>query len=248
MFDLHIEGGIARLAMNRPEARNAIPFSGWADLRAATEAAVRADARVLVLAGEPGGAFCAGADVSAFSTFHADPDARTAFRLAMRSGLDALHAMPIPTIAVVEGACFGAGVALAMACDVRLAGPEALFAITPARLGIGYPQEDVHQLVALVGPGQAARLLLTAGSIEGREAERIGLVERCVPAGLVGVVEEMAEGIAANDRDSLRMLKEGIAMAARGIASDEGRDRAFEDLLGSEALAVRLAAYRDRRR
>lgn len=248
MFDLRIEGGIARLTMNRPDARNAISFSGWGELAATAEEAMKVNARVLILSGEGGGAFCAGADISTFTTFHGDPDARTAFRLAMRRGLDALRGLPIPTIATIEGDCYGAGVALAMACDIRLAGTDAQFAITPAKLGIGYPQEDVHRLVALVGPGQAARLLMGAQSIDGREAERIGLVEQCVPAGLGVVVEEFAEAIAGNDPGSLRALKASIGKAAMGIAHDEERDRVFEELLGSEALAVRLAAFRDRRK
>src|SRR5687768_18288626 len=132
MFDLRIEGGIARLTINRPEARNAIPFSGWADLAGAAEDAVRAHARLLILDAVSGVAFSAGADIASFGAFHADPDARTAFRQAIRHGLDTLRDLPIPTIALIEGACYGAGVALALACDIRFATHDAQFAITPA--------------------------------------------------------------------------------------------------------------------
>lgn len=247
MFDLRIEGPIARLSLSRPEARNAIPLSGWNELASAAEGAASKGARVLILSGEAGGAFCAGADVSDFHAFTDNPEARTEFRLAIRSGLDRLAALAIPTIAVVEGACYGAGVALAMACDIRIAGGGARFAITPAKLGISYPQEDVHRLVSLVGPGQAARLLFSAGSIDAAEAARIGLVEiQADPASAPAV--ELAEAIAANDGESILTLKRAVRLAAEGITKDERQDRAFDDLLGSDALAQRLLAHRERRR
>ncbi|CAA9531765.1 MAG: Enoyl-CoA hydratase [uncultured Sphingosinicella sp.] len=246
MFELHIDGPVARLRLSKPETRNAIPLSGWAKLGDRAEEAGSAGAQVLILSGIPGGAFCSGADISDFDAF-ADPGARTAFRLAIRSGLDRLRA-GIPSIAVVEGACYGAGVAVAMACDIRFAGADAQFAITPAKLGISYPQEDVHRLVSLVGAGQAARLLLGAQSIGGEEAERIGLVERFLPASVDEEVESNARAIAANDPESLRTLKRGLALASSGVPSDAQQDRSFEALLGSDALIQRLAAYRSRPR
>src|SRR4051794_27599105 len=176
MFALDLSGPVARLTLGRPEARNAIPQSGWRELAARVREAEASAARALVLAGSPA-AFCAGADLRDFPALQRDPAARADFRAAMREGLDGLAAATMPTIAAIEGPCYGAGVALALACDLRLAGPGARFAITPARFGISYPQEDVARLVALVGPGQASRLLLTALPIDAAEAARIGLVE-----------------------------------------------------------------------
>jgi enoyl-CoA hydratase/carnithine racemase len=95
----------------------------------------------------------------------------------MRGALEPLAGLPMPVIAAIDGDCFGAGVALALAADLRIAGPRAVFAVTPAKLGITYPQEDVARLVALVRPGQAARLLYGAARIDAAEAARIGLVE-----------------------------------------------------------------------
>jgi enoyl-CoA hydratase/carnithine racemase len=246
MFELSSQGGIARLHLSRPERRNAIPLAGWAELADRAGEAATAGARVLILAGVPGGAFCAGADVSDFHVFHEDPAARTAFRLAIRDGLDRLRALPIPTIAAVEGACYGAGVAVAMACDIRLATVDARFAITPAKLGIGYPQEDVHRLVTLVGLAQAARLLFTAAPIDGHEAARIGLTEQVIETGLETELNAMAQITAGNSSASLLMLKRGLGLAARGVASDDAQDEAFDDLLGSDELAEKLAAHRRR--
>jgi enoyl-CoA hydratase/carnithine racemase len=223
-------------------------LDGWSALACSAERAVESGARALILSGEPGGAFCAGADISDFDRFRGDPKARTVFRLAIRGGLDRLRDLAVPTIALVEGACYGAGVALAMACDIRIAGAGARFAITPAKLGISYPQEDVHRLVSLVGPGQAARLLLRAGSIDGTEAARIGLAELYAGSGAAEAAVGLAEAMAANDPESLRTLKRAVGLAAAGVRQDERQDRVFDDLMGSEALARRLEAYRGRAR
>lgn len=233
MFRLTREGATARLLLDRPEARNAIPAAGWAALAHVVGEA--ADARLLVISGA-GGAFCAGADLSDFVALQGDEAARRRFREDMREALGALAGLPIPTIALIDGPCFGAGVALAMACDLRLATPAARFAITPAKLGISYPQEDVHRLVRLVGPGQAARLLLTALPIDGAEAARIGLVELCD-------AEEgpIVDAILANDRESLAALKRAVSLDRR---TDAEQDARFDALIGGAALTRRLEALR----
>jgi enoyl-CoA hydratase/carnithine racemase len=161
----------------------------------------------------------------------------------MRLGLDSVRDLPIATVALVEGPCFGAGVALAMACDLRVAGPGARFAITPAKFGISYPQEDVARLVALVGPGQASRLLLAAGTIDASEAARIGLVElECADAG--AAVDALAAAICANSAESVAVLKRAIRLAAAGVGRDEEQDRRFDAMFGSAELRERLAALR----
>jgi enoyl-CoA hydratase/carnithine racemase len=244
MFDLILDGPVARLRLNRPEARNAIPARDWALLAHRCGEAARSGARVLVLSGTKQ-AFCAGADLQDFQAFAADPNSAGAFRQLMRTGLDSVRNLPIATIAAVEGPCYGAGVALAMACDIRVAGEGARFAITPARFGISYPQEDVARLAALVGPGQASRLLLGAGTIDSAEAARIGLVE--LSAADVGpAVDELAAAILANSGESIAVLKRAIRLAAEGTSRDEGQDRQFDALFGSADFRERLAALRPR--
>lgn len=245
MFELSIQDAVATLRLDRPEARNAIPLGGWHMLAAEAENAAATGAKVLILAGQAKGAFCAGADLAGFDGFRSDAEACADFRLAMRDGLDRLQSLPIPTIALIEGHCYGAGVALAMACDIRLAGPGAQFAITPAKLGISYPQEDVHRLVALIGPGQASRLLLGAGPIDAHEAVRIGLVEQLAEES--GAAAALAVTIAANVPQSLRTLKRAIQLAVAGTAQDDEQDRRFDFLLASDAMQERLAHLRARR-
>ncbi|HWT11644.1 MAG TPA: enoyl-CoA hydratase/isomerase family protein [Allosphingosinicella sp.] len=240
MFRLSQEGEVARLVIDRPKARNAIPLDGWRALAARIGEIERSPARLLVLSGA-GGAFCAGADLDDFALLNRDEAARSRFREEMRDALDRLRGLAVPAVAAIEGPCFGAGVALAMACDLRLAAADARFAITPAKIGISYPQEDVHRLVQLVGPGQAARLLFTAATIGADEAVRIGLVEALeAEAGLGAVIE----AILANDQDSLAALKRGLRLTAGGRWSDADQDRRFDALIGGEALAGRLEALR----
>ncbi len=236
MLELRIEDAFARLTLQRPEVRNAIPLDGWDAIAEKARAAEAAGARLLVLAGE-GGAFCAGADLGGFAALQGDPAAASAFREAMRRGIDALASLPIPVVALIEGPCYGAGVALALACDIRLAGPAARFAITPAKMGISYPQEDVARLVALVGAGQAARLLFTGATFDAAEAMRIGLAD--APAAEPDAIEA---AVAANAPASLAILKRGIGLAAEGVRSDAEQDRQFDALLASDALAALVAA------
>jgi enoyl-CoA hydratase/carnithine racemase len=244
MFDLTLDGPVARLRLDRPEARNAIPVGDWALLAHRCGEAARSGARLLVLSGTKQ-AFCAGADLEDFPAFAADPKATGAFRQLMRTGLDAVRDLPIATIALIEGPCYGAGIALAMACDIRVAGEGARFAITPAKFGISYPQEDVARLVALVGPGQASRLLLGAVTVESAEAARIGLVD--LAAAEVGLAaDELAAAVLANSGESIAVLKRAIRLAADGVTRAEGSDRDFDALFGSADFRERLAALRPR--
>jgi enoyl-CoA hydratase/carnithine racemase len=241
MFDLALDGAVARLTLNRPAARNAIPVSGWQKLGDAGEAAVARGARLLLLEGA-GEAFCAGADLADFAAMRAGGPAAARFREAMGAGIERIARLPIPTVALVRGPCFGAGVALAMACDLRLADPGAVFAITPAKFGISYSQQDIHRLVSLVGPGQAARLLFGAQSIDAAEALRIGLVE-----GKIGDMDGVLAALPGNSERSLAVLKRGIRIAAAGVAEDADQSRAFDELLASDELADRLARLRPSR-
>ena len=245
MFDLTLDGAVARLRLNRPEVRNAIPAQGWIELAKRSEEAAARGARLLILGGTSA-AFCAGADLADFPAFTNDPAAATAFRRSMREGLERLRDLPMATVAAIEGPCYGAGVALAMTCDIRVAGEGARFAITPAKFGISYPQEDIARLVDLVGTGQASRLLLGAGSIDAAEALRIGLVE-LAPADFEAAIGALTKAILANSADSIAVLKRGIRLAGEGNSRDEEQDRRFDALFGTADFRDRLAALRQRR-
>ncbi|MHA6721256.1 enoyl-CoA hydratase/isomerase family protein [Sphingomonas sp. RS6] len=239
MIEVRWDGAIATIALVRPDARNAIPIAGWQAL--AVAAAQVAEARVVIIASDAECIFSAGADIGEFEALRDDPAMRTRFRVAMRAGIDAIAALPMPVLAAIDGGCLGAAVALTLAADIRVAGDDAYFAVTPARLGISYPHVDVARLVAQVGRGVAATMLFTAGRIEADEAEAAGLVELRAPeAGRA--VHDLAASIAANAPNAIRELKR----AMRG--ADDDLDTAFENGFGGPELSEGLAAMRERRR
>jgi enoyl-CoA hydratase/carnithine racemase len=234
MFQIDSTGRIARISLSRPEARNAIAIAAWDGLAEAIATVGRSGARALIVRSAVPGIFCAGADISDLDRLQADPALRGHFRTVMRRAIEALAVLPIATIAVIDGGCFGAGVAVAMACDMRLAGSKATFGITPARLGISYPASDVARLRALIGPGQAARLLYTAMTIDAAEAKAIGLIEDAA-------AQMLAQAIAANAPSSIAALK-------RTLASDGQADALFDGAFGGADFAEGVAAFRARRR
>lgn len=231
------DNGIARLTLDRGGARNALSIAGWDALARMAAELAASDARAVLVQSAMPGAFSAGADLAEFAALIEDPALRTRFRRAMAGGIEALAALPMPVIAAVDGGCFGAAVALTLACDLVVAGDRALFATTPAKLGIGYPASDVARLRARVGQGQAARMLFTADRIDADEAARIGLAHlRGTDAGAVAL--NLAQTIAANDGDAVRLLKSVLTDPAA-----PGHDAAFEDAFGSPGFARRLGDF-----
>ncbi len=240
MIEIRWEGPVATIALARGDARNALTLAAWHAL-AEGIAGLHA-ARVVLLASDMPGIFSAGADLGEFPQLQQDPAARSRFRTAMRDAIDALVALPMPVIAAIDGGCFGAAVALILAADLRIAGEGAQFAVPPARLGIGYPREDVSRLAARVGHGQASALLFTGRTIDAAAAERIGLVEQRVPyAG--AAARSLAEEIAGNAPAAVRQLKRAL-----GSPDDPALDIAFEAAFGGAELAEGLAAFEARRR
>lgn len=232
MIRLSIEAGVARIALDRAATRNALATRAWRDL-ASVVARVPDDAVAVVLASDVPGIFSAGADLSDLARLSDDVPARGEFRRAMRDGVESVAALPMPVVAAIEGGCHGAAVALALACDMIVAAPQARFAIPPARLGIGYPAPDVARLVARVGRGQAALLLFTAAPIDADEARRIGLAD------VIADPHAIAATIAANDPAALRSLKRILRDPA-----DPAHDRAFEDSFAAPRFAQGVSRYR----
>lgn len=172
------DGKIGQLLIDRADKRNAFTLAMWQAVPSLLEqAAADPSLRLLVVRSAHGGAFCAGADIAELLANKDDAAWRAANQQAInRAQYDLTH-FPLPTVAMVEGDCIGGGCGIALACDIRVAGPKACFGITPARLGLVYPLHDVKLLVDLVGPGQARRLLYTGMLIDAAEAHRIGLAE-----------------------------------------------------------------------
>jgi enoyl-CoA hydratase/carnithine racemase len=137
----------------------------------------------------------------------------------------------------------GAGCALVMACDVRVATPAARFGVTPAKLGLVYPMADLARLVALVGPGQARRLLFSARLIDAGEALAIGLIEEVADS-----PDALVAAVLAASRHSTRSLKGLLRRVQDGQREESAETRSlFEAAFTGADFAEGAAAFAERR-
>jgi enoyl-CoA hydratase/carnithine racemase len=216
-IDATRDGHVLYVTVHNPAKRNAMCHTMWQAL-ADTLSAARDDTqlRVLVLTGAGEKAFCAGNDISEFKTWRDDPERHAAYDATSRRAMTALRELPFPSIARVRGVCVGGGMEIALACDLRVAGEDARFAITPARLGLGYGLDDVSLVVDTVGASAARRLLFTGLMHDAAEALRMGLVDEVHPVStLDAAVNALAATIADNAPLTLRAVKAAIAEASR---------------------------------
>jgi 2-(1,2-epoxy-1,2-dihydrophenyl)acetyl-CoA isomerase len=184
-----VDQGVAVLTMNRPERRNALSDAMLEGMAAAL-AACEADPEVgcVVLTGA-GGAFCAGGDVKAFAervTRAPESPAHERIerqRRLQRATAGRLHAMAKPTIACVEGAAAGAGLGLALACDLRITSEAGVFVTAFARVGLSGDYGATWFLTRMLGKAKAMELLLFSPRMTAAQASEAGLVNRVVPAG-----------------------------------------------------------------
>ncbi len=185
-----VDDAVRILTINRPERRNAV---NGPTAKALLEAYLRfeddAEARVLVVTGAGGESFCAGADLKDFSN-----DAKAA---EGPMGFTRLTAKK-PTIAAVDGWCVAGGLEIALWCDIRVAGDTANFGCLERRWGVPLIDGGTQRLPLVVGLGRALDLVLSGRTIDAVEAERIGLVNRVVPAGqALATTVQLAKEIAS---------------------------------------------------
>jgi enoyl-CoA hydratase len=223
-----VDGPIATLTFNRPEARNAMTWEMYQDLVNACDRVDAAAAiRVLILRGAGGKAFVAGTDISQFQSFR-DREDGLKYEEQLDHVLDRLERVTKPTIAQVQGVAAGGGCAIAFTCDLRVATPESTFGMPIARtLGNCLSGASYSRLVDLVGPGVVKDLLFTGRLIDGAEAQSLGIVNRLVPAeDLDRTVRELAATIASNAPLTIRATKEMVrrVLAKRRLAAGDDAD------------------------
>lgn len=181
--DLSIEGGIGFVTFNRPEARNAMTWAMYEQLQAICER-LRADASVRVVRFQGAGheAFVAGTDIAQFQSFTTGDDG-VDYERRIDAAIGLLESLPMPAVAVVQGWCVGGGLAIATACDFRMATPASKFGVPIARtLGNCLSIANVARLVAAFGRSRVERLLLLADLIGADEAKACGYLLDVVPA------------------------------------------------------------------
>ncbi len=242
--------GIARI--DRPERRNALNAELCAELLGQLQGSDGLGA--VVISGTGDRAFCAGADLGrraadteAGGLEHGGGDT---FRPAFEELLDAIVEHPAPVIAAVNGVALGAGMQLAVACDLRVVAPNAKFGIPAGRLGVVISAANVRRLVLTVGQATARDVLLTARSLEIDEAEVVGLVQRRATDALVAATE-LAEEIARLAPLSVRGHKHALNVVAGALvippAELEELSRRETGAFSSRDLQEGLAAFSEKR-
>ncbi|MFI5054004.1 MAG: enoyl-CoA hydratase/isomerase family protein [Acidimicrobiia bacterium] len=221
--------GVVRLTLNRPERLNAVTSDMWDELTEVfSEVTYRSEDRVLVITGA-GKGFCSGADLStggggARSVGRAFEGMRKLGRCAVM-----LHDIPKPTIAAVNGVAVGAGCNLALGCDLIIASDAARFSEIFVRRGLSIDFGGSYLLPRLVGLHKAKELALLADVISAEEAQRIGIVNRVVPA---------AELDQAVDEVVAKLLQTApLALAQTKALLDRGLTRSIGEAVEAEAIA-----------
>src|SRR5262245_52727109 len=221
-------GAASVLTIDRPERRNAVDAAtaelfrqGLRDFEADDEA------RVLVLTGAGGEAFCAGADLQAMHLDVSNPDGPTGPTRLTPSK---------PAIAAVEGWCLAGGVELALWCDMRIASQGSTFGLFERRWGVPLLDGGTQRLPRIVGMGRALELILTGRRVDAEEAHRIGLVNEVVgPGAHLDRAQELAERIASFPQETM-LADRRAAIEGAGRPLEEGL--ALEHRIGREVLEV----------
>jgi enoyl-CoA hydratase len=205
MVELKVEGGIARVFLNRPEKANALGSCSLQQLsQLFNDLGSKSELRVVVLAGR-GKAFCGGADVQELSALQASNAGGFVERIHLVC--QAIRALPVPVVARLHGACIGAGMEIAAACDLRIAAEGTKFAMPEVKLGIPSVVEAAL-LPRLMGSGRAAWLVLTGEPIDAGRAREWGFLEEIHPSSeLEARGELLLKSLLAADPAALRQQK-----------------------------------------
>ncbi len=211
-IELEIEGRVALLRVNRPEARNALDSPTLAEFHRALDEARAARVGVLIVTGAGDKAFVSGADVRAIRERRRD-DALFGLNSRLMAAVEAHEAV---TIAAVNGVALGGGCELAIACDLRIAAEHAVFGQPEPALGIIPGAGATQRLPRLIGLGWAKELVLTGARWDARKALHTGLVNEVVPAAeLLPAARRMAERVLALGPLAVRLSKAALNMSAQ---------------------------------
>jgi len=239
--------GIATI--DRPERRNALSADLCKDLTA--HLLGNRDLRAVIVIGSGDKAFSAGADLAhrTSDTSTLEADGRDTFRPSFEVLLDSITGFPAPVLAAVNGAALGAGMQLAVACDLRIAAPHATFGIPSGRLGVLLSASNLQRLESLVGQAMARDLLFTARTLNVAEAELVGLVQRQA-RDVLGAAKKLAAEVATLAPLSIAGHKRALNLIAGELTAEKR-----EEIEAMEAAAFQsadlqegLTAFAEKRR
>ncbi len=237
LVTVDIDGVVATVTLNDPDRRNAMTLAMCDEVSAGLdEIEANPEVRALVVTGA-GSAFCAGADLTHLG------DSEEEGLLAIYEGFLRVGQSPLPTIAAVNGAAVGAGMNLALICDVRLAGKSAKFDDRFLQIGIHPGGGHTWMFQNICGPQAAAAAILFNEVLDGETAARVGLAYECVEDDqLLARAHEMASRTAAAPRDLVLRTKRSM-LDVRGITSQQG---AMLYELGPQAHSARQPAFKEK--
>src|SRR2546425_9517135 len=204
---LEVDGGVATLLIDRPQARNALATQTMRELDETLGSIQQSGARLLVIRGSGERAFCAGGDLKELEHMRSET-AAAEMAQAMRATLDRIPRLPIPVIAALNGDAFGGGAELALACDFRVAAGHARIGFAQITLGLMPAWGASERLAALVGRGRALSMLITGRIMSATQAMALGLVEDVYPSEVFDrSVHEVAHSIAEAPAGRLAAIK-----------------------------------------
>jgi enoyl-CoA hydratase/carnithine racemase len=208
----YVDGAVGWVVFNNPARRNAISLDMWRAIPTIFDAFESNETvRAIVLRGAGDRAFVSGLDISQFDDQFSSSSAATDLEALSAEANRRIQTSPRPTIAMIDGFCIGAGVQLAASCDLRIAAERAVFAITAARLGLGYPVLALKGLLEIIGPNGVKELFFTARQFTAAEAQRMGLADRIVAAdALEQDVRDTCALIAANAPLTIKAVKQTL--------------------------------------
>jgi enoyl-CoA hydratase/carnithine racemase len=249
---LETAGGIATLVFDRPAARNAMTWSMYEQLAANCEslAACAGEVRVVVMRGAGGQAFVAGTDIAQFRDFEGPESGErgVAYERRIDAGIGLIEALPMPTVAVVEGWAVGGGLAMATACDFRIATPTARFGVPIARtLGNTLSSLNFARLRAAWGLQPVRRMLLLSQILGADEALACGFLEQVCPVGdaLDAALDALCGRLAALAPLTQAAAKEALRRGTVHGAPDT--DDLVRRCYGSDDFAEGVAAFTEGR-
>lgn len=248
-IELAWTGHATTILLNRPAKRNAMTLAMWRRVpELVAEALARNTTRLLILRGA-GSAFSAGADIAEFPEAYATPETAIANQTTIQAAMSAVEQCPVPTLAAIDGPCYGGGCGLALACDLRLATSGATFAITPAKLGLVYGVDDTRRLAAAVGTSRAKDILFTGRTLPADEALRIGLIDAVhAPDELDQAVGRLSTALASTSAHSARATKRILAKLSEGSTHDDDESRRmFAAAFDGPDFREGFAAFMERR-
>jgi enoyl-CoA hydratase/carnithine racemase len=249
-FIIRREPPLGWVIVNRPAARNALTTAMWQQLAAEINTLVAdADIRVILLSGAGDKSFLSGADIGDLKAQLAHPELVAESYRFTTTLMQALSDAPKPVMAMVNGHCFGGGVLIALACDLRFASDQAQFGIPAVKLGLAYPPEHgVARLVQTVGATHAADILLSGRTLDAQEAWRIGLINRVVEATeLETVTRDYALALAQGAPLSLAAHKLAIQQTMRFVRDTAAIEAAVQRCYHSDDCHEGLAAFLEKR-